>query len=199
MAGAAHGAGAAVRSAARFPVSPIIDDRPDCQKDDCQNGYLLASREIDDYLRSADESWCPVLEKRFRDIVKGAELMTGATAEIAPFRPAYRARKPNTPMNMDYAESMRAQGQEVEIPKSAGRGSSDFGNFSQIVPGIHPYFAVSDTSVPVPHSKEFAACAGKDFGFDNALRAAAALAHEALRFMTDPAFREAVKADFARR
>ena len=151
------------------------------------------------YLRSADESWCPVLEKRFRDIVKGAELMTGATAEIAPFRPAYRARKPNTPMNMDYVESMRAQGQKVEIPEKAGRGSSDFGNFSQIVPGIHPYFAVSDKTVPVPHSTEFAACAKEDFGFDNALRAAAALAHEALRFMTDPAFRDAVKADFARR
>ena len=148
------------------------------------------------YLRSADEAWMPILEKRFRDIVKGAELMTGATAEVAPFRPAYQARRPNRTMNREYIRCMEAQSAAVFIPEKAGRGSSDFGNFAQLIPGIHAYFAVAGDSEPVGHSADFAEAAGKDFGFENAMRAAAAQASVVCRFMTDPEFREAVKADF---
>ena len=122
--------------------------------------------------------------------------MTGATAEIAPFRPTYRSRKPNKIMNHAYIEAMSAQGAEVFIPEKAGRGSSDFGNFSQLVPGIHAYFAVAEKSEPTGHSQEFAEAAGKDFAFENAMRAAAAQANVACRFITDPEFRQAVKDDF---
>ena len=148
------------------------------------------------YLRSADESWMPALEERFRNIVKGAELMTGATAEIAPFRPTYRARRPNRTMNHEYIRCMEQQGVQVFIPEKPGRGSSDFGNFSQLVPGIHAYFAVSDEMEPAGHSTEFAAAAAKEFGFENAMRAAASQANVICRFLTEPEFREAVKADF---
>ena len=148
------------------------------------------------YLRSAEESRMPVLEKRFRDIVKGAELMTGATAEIAPFRPPYRARRPNRTMNHEYIDCMKRQGLNVTIPEKAGRGSSDFGNFSQIVPGIHAYFNIAADSEPAGHTVENAAAAGSDYGFENAMRAAASQAHVMWRFMTEEKFRESVKADF---
>ncbi len=149
------------------------------------------------YLRSGDEEWVPRLEKRFRDIVKGAELMTGTTAEIAPFRPAYRSRKPNRTMNHAYIEYMSAQGTPVNIPEKPGRGSSDFGNFSQMIPGIHAYFAISDNSKPAAHTVEFAEAAGKDAGFESAMRAAAAQGSIACRFLADEEFRESVEADFA--
>ena len=149
------------------------------------------------YIRSADEKWAPVLEKRFRDIVKGAELMTGATAEIAPFRPAYKARKPNGPMNRVYIESLVKQGLMPGVLEHATRGSSDFGNFSQEIPGIHGYFAVSNISEPPGHSVEFRECAGKDDGFDNAMKAAAAIAEVGARFLADEQFRNEVKTDFA--
>ena len=148
------------------------------------------------YLRSADEAWAPIIEQRFRDIVKGAELMTGATAEIAPFRPAYKSRKPNRAMNHAFVKYMKVQGAEVFIPEKAGRGSSDFGNFSQLGPGIHAYFAVSDCCEPVGHSAEFAEAAGKEPGFESAMRAAASQAAIACRFLADPEFRKEVKADF---
>ena len=149
------------------------------------------------YLRTADEAWAPILEKRFLDIVKGAELMTGATAEISYFRPAYKARRPNLTMNNEYIRCMEAQGMPVFIPERAGRGSSDFGNFSQLIPGIHAYFAVSENSEPAGHSVDFAAEAGKDFAFENAMRAAAAQASVICRFLTEEEFRNAVKADFS--
>ena len=148
------------------------------------------------YLRSGVESWSPVLEKRFRDMVKGAELMTGCTADIKPFRPPYRSRKPNKVMNAEYVKCMKELGMNVAIPEHQGRGSSDFGNFSQVIPGIHPYFAVSNTSEPPGHSVEFCTCAGQDAGFENGLNAAASLAFIGYRYLTEPEFRAAVRKDF---
>lgn len=148
------------------------------------------------YLRSGVESWTPVLEKRFRDMVRGAELMTGCTAEVNPFRPPYRTRKPNRIMNEAFVRDMTELGMDVKIPEHQGRGSSDFGNFSQIIPGIHPYFAVSDTAEPPGHSVEFCTCAGQDAGFQNALNSAASLAAIGCRFLSDPEFRAAVRKDF---
>ena len=148
------------------------------------------------YIRSGDESWSPILEKRFRDIVKGAELMTGASAEIKPFRPAYKARKPNGPMNRLYAECVEKLGLKTFAPDHPGRGSSDFGNFSQARPGIHAYFAVSDTAEPPGHSVEFCACAGKEVAFDNAMKAAAAIAQVGAKYISDSQFRKEVQEDF---
>lgn len=150
------------------------------------------------YIRSGDESWSPILEKRFRDIVKGAELMTGATAEIMPFRPAYRARKPNGPMNNAYVEAVKALGMKLNIPDHSGRGSSDFGNFSQVRPGIHAYFAISDSTEIPGHSVAFRECSGTDLGFDNAMKAAAALAEVGARYLSSQQFRQEVQEDFTR-
>ncbi len=148
------------------------------------------------YLRSGVESWMPVLEERFRNMVKGAELMTGTTATIKPFRPPYRSRKPNAVMNQEYVDCMRALGMEVTIPRTQGRGSSDFGNFSQVIPGIHAYFAVSNTMEPAGHSTELCECARGDDAFNNGLNAAASLAHIAKRYLTEADFRTAVQKDF---
>ena len=152
------------------------------------------------YLRTAVESFAPELERRFVNMVRGAELMTECTAEIVPFREAYRARKPNAPMNDEFARCMESAGLEVIRPKTSGRGSSDFGNFSQLVPGIHPYFAIvpENTGKVVCHSPEFRDAAGSDFALDNALIAAAAMAQTIWRFMTDDSFRNDVKKDFKR-
>ena len=84
----------------------------------------------------------------------------------------------------------------VAVPEHQGRGSSDFGNFSQVIPGIHPYFAVSNTSEPPSHSVEFCTCAGQDAGFENGLNAAASLAFIGYRYLTEPEFRAAVRKDF---
>ena len=148
------------------------------------------------YLRSGIESWSQVLEKRFRDMVRGAELMTGCTADIKPFRPPYRARKPNAVLNEEFIRSMKELGMKITMPEHQGRGSSDFGNFSQLIPGIHPYFAVSNTMEPPGHSVDFCTCAGQDAGFENGLNSAASLAHIGYRFLTEPDFRAAVKKDF---
>ena len=84
------------------------------------------------------------------------------------------------------------------VPLTAvNMGSSDFGNFSQELPGVHCYFAITDHRI-AGHSTEFAEAARSAFGMENALRAAAAMAHIALKFLTDEKFRAEVEADFRR-
>lgn len=148
------------------------------------------------YLRSVKEEWCPILEQRFRDIVKGAELMTGAAAEVSYFRPKYRARKPNSAMNQTYIDSMSSFGFKIKTPEGPGKGSTDFGNFSQVVPGIHGAFSIVKEGVTVFHTTEFAEAARTDHAFECMMKAAAAQAAVVYRFLAEKDFRETVLEDF---
>ena len=149
------------------------------------------------FLRSTSQEWIEKMEKRFKDIVHGAELMTGATAEIRPFNTPYQARKPNASLNKLYLESISRLGMDYVIPARGGRGSSDFGNVAQRVPGIHPYFPVTDHEI-ASHSDVFRIASGSDFAFDNAMTAAAAMANIAIQYLSDSSFKEKVDADFKR-
>lgn len=147
------------------------------------------------FLRSTDQEWIGKIEKRFLDIVRGAELMTGATAEITPYNAPYMARKPNAELNKSFLEGVSKLGMDYKIPEQGGRGSSDFGNVSQQIPGIHPYFAIADKETAC-HSDAFRIASGSDFAFENAMTAAAAMANTALKYLTDSGFKAKVDADF---
>lgn len=138
------------------------------------------------------------LDARFRTIAEGAAMMTGAKLEIVQPSKPYRSRKPNAPMNEEYLKDMAELGANPVRSTVVNMGSSDFGDFSQALPGVHDYFGIADRQIP-GHSVEMAEAAKSDFGLDSALRAASAMAHIALKFMTDEKFRAEVKADFARK
>ena len=84
---------------------------------------------------------------------------------------------------------------DYEIPVKGGRGSSDFGDVSQKVPGIHPYFAIADKEIAC-HSDAFRIASGSDMAFENAMTAAASMANTALRYLNDGDFKARVDADF---
>jgi amidohydrolase len=150
------------------------------------------------YLRSNCEDWMEKLDARFRAIAEGAAMMTGAKLEIIQPSKPYRPRKPNTPMNEQYLADMAALGEHPARNTVPNAGSSDFGDFSQAIPGVHCYFGITDHPIP-GHSVEMAEAARSEYGMDAALRAAAAMAHIALKFLTDEKFRAEVKADFTRK
>ena len=149
------------------------------------------------YLRSTSEEWMEKLDARFRAIAEGAAMMTGAKLEIVQSSKPYRPRKVNAPMNEQYVKDMEELGGHPVPLTAVNMGSSDFGNFSQELPGVHCYFAITDHRI-AGHSTEFAEAARSAFGMENALRAAAAMAHIALKFLTDEKFRAEVEADFRR-
>lgn len=150
------------------------------------------------YLRSTSEEWMEKLDARFRAIAEGAAMMTGAKVEIVQPSKPYRSRKPNAPMNEQYLADMAELGANPVRSTVVNMGSSDFGDFSRALPGVHDYFGIADRQIP-GHSVEMAEAAKSDLGLDRALQAASAMAHIALKFMADEKFRTEVKADFARK
>ncbi len=145
------------------------------------------------FLRSPEEKLLDGMEKRFRNIVRGAALMTDTRSRIAASEPFYQGRVANPALNAAYAEAAATAGLKVEYPAVPGRGSSDFGNFSRILPGTHPYFAISEGRIP-GHSPEFAEAARSELGEENMLRAAAAMGATALRYLSCETFRSQVNA-----
>jgi len=147
------------------------------------------------YLRSTSNAYLMGMLDRFKRMVEAACLMTGCTHKYDHLTSGTKSRAPNCVMNERYRQAMEALGQQVIIPSRGGRGSTDFGNFATVRPGIHPYFSISPTPV-TSHSVEITAAANSDYGRENMLRAAAAMGDIALAYLTDATFREAVQADF---
>lgn len=147
------------------------------------------------FLRCTSDEYLDRMEARFFDIVKGAALMTGTKYEIRMFSVPYRPRKPNKVMNKIYLEAAEELGLNPVIPEQSGRGSSDFGNFSQRVPGIHPYFGISDHEI-AGHSVDFAEAARSRHGLEQMIRSAIAMAQVGYTFLTDAQVRKKIKEDF---
>jgi len=137
-------------------------------------------------LRDVDDEYVTdVLLPRFRAIVEGAALATGATSEIS-LREGYLSRFPNRVLRETYKKNARSLG--VEIPDGEDirgpRGSSDMGNVSQAVPSLHPYFRIIDEPTP-PHSLEFAAASGSPFALERMVRTTTILALTAYDLLAD--------------
>ena len=149
------------------------------------------------FLRSPDDAVLDAMVARFRDIARGAALMTGTTFHLSPARDAYQSRLPNGPLNEAYREAAAAAGLDVQPTPPTGRASTDFGNVSHRIPGSHVYFGIATTKIPL-HSVAFRRAAGTALARARMRRAAEALAAVGYRFFTDAAFRRAVEDDFRR-
>ena len=73
--------------------------------------------------------------------------------------------------------------------------STDFGNVSLRVPGIHPLIQIAPEGTGM-HTVEFAQCADTPAAVDAALDAAFGLASVALDFLVDDELAQVVRADF---
>ncbi len=143
------------------------------------------------YLRSTSDEVLDRIEERFRDMVKGAALMTGTRAEIKPYSTPYRARKPNPELNRLYLKFAEAAGLNPVTPIRPGRGSSDFGDFSHKRPGAHCYFGIAHEEIP-GHSVAFREAAGSEYGQTQMIKGAVALAQVGFAYLTDAEIREKV-------
>lgn len=149
------------------------------------------------YIRSPDNAVHAGMIRRFKDIVRGAALMTGTRFTLTETEPPYMARRPNHPLNDAYVEAARAVGLNPQSVTQVGRASSDFGDVSQVRPGSHVYFGIGKKKIAL-HSEEFRHASGSAYGQQQMLKAAEALARVGYRYFTDSAFRQAVLADFRR-
>ncbi|MBP5530829.1 MAG: M20 family metallopeptidase [Lentisphaeria bacterium] len=152
------------------------------------------------YIRSRDEALLDEVQRRFAKMVEGAALMTGTTFEINEVSVPYKARKPNRKLDKLFLDAARLLDMNVSDELPEGRGSSDFGDFTQAVPGAQPYFGIRRPGEPFApgHSELMKEYANSDYGYEQMLNAAAALAACALKVLGDAEFRAEVRAEFER-
>ncbi len=147
------------------------------------------------YLRSLDDEELVSMIKRFKDIARGAALMTGTRLKISVGGEGYKSRIPNTPLNDAYIKAAGSAGLDPVIPARTGRGSSDFGDVSHEVPGAHVYFGIGKKIIAC-HSVDFREAAGSTYGRRQMLSAAEAIAAVGYQYFTDPDLRKSVRTDF---
>lgn len=164
----------------------------------CMPNIIPDHAECRFYLRGENESITAEMEKRFKDIVKGAAMMSATKYRIHEEGNAYRATLLNGPLNDTFFEMAQTAGLNPVKPTRGGRASTDFGNLSQVLPGAHVYFQIADTGTAW-HSVEFAKAAVTDKAMDQMLKTAAAMSLAAYKFYTDKTFRDMVKSDFQKK
>ena len=140
------------------------------------------------YLRAVDMHDLEDLRTRVRACLEGAATATGTTVEISVNGYVYESLRPHEKLVATFTEACEAIGREF-FPDPKGDdlgGSTDFGNVSQRVPGLHADLAVYCYPA-VNHQHEFAAACVSPVGDKTMLDAAKALALTALAVAADPA------------
>jgi len=155
--------------------------------------------ELEYYVRSHSIDTLRELSARVEDIAHGIALATGTGVEVhwdpQPFSLPIRH---NGPLAERWAVAQAERGRTVrraaDAP-AASAASTDFGNVSVRVPGIHPVVAVAPADVAL-HTREFAAFAGSSEAVAAVTDAAYGLAATVADLLADAGLRAAVRRDF---
>ncbi|EKU47049.1 M20 family metallopeptidase [Brevibacterium casei] len=153
------------------------------------------------YVRSKYPETLKELSERVEDAAKGAALMTGTGVEIE-----WDEHPPSLPVRTNSALTKRWALHEIEQGRTPLPGgvldesiaaSTDFGNVSYRIPGIHPLIKTADSEVAL-HTREFAAAAITPEAETAAHDAAYGLACTALDYLVDDDLAAEVDVEFAR-
>ncbi|WP_166823791.1 amidohydrolase [Brevibacterium limosum] len=153
------------------------------------------------YVRSKFPETLKELSDRVEEAAKGAALMTGTgvTVDWDEHPPSLPVRT-NSTLTARWAEHEQTRGRQplpAGVLEESIAASTDFGNVSYRIPGIHPLIKTADAEVAL-HTREFAAAAETPAAETAALDAAYGLACTALDFLVDDALAAEVTEEFAR-
>lgn len=147
-------------------------------------------------VRASDDEYTKEIMDKIINCIKGAELMTGCTAEYG-ISEGFRAMNHNRRMDALFSENICSLGITVdELPQHGRAGSTDMGNVSKVVPSIHPFFKIMDGVVP--HTVGFLDAAKTETAFEATLKAAKAMAMTAADLLSNPQLLQEVKEEFAK-
>lgn len=149
------------------------------------------------YLRAGLDEELDILFERFKNIVDGAALMTGATAELFDFGPRYDSMNNNFPLaerTGKYAVEGLGAAPFDEAPASFG--SIDMGNVSGQCPAIHMLVGITEGKEIPLHTPEFREAAASLSAQAETIRMGKALALTGLDVIIDEGFRRAVRMEF---
>ncbi|MEC5198655.1 amidohydrolase [Arthrobacter sp. PL16] len=151
------------------------------------------------YARSQQPATLRDLSARLEDVAHGAALMTGTGVELL-----WDEHPPSLPIRTNSALTGRwvaAQQRRGRSPLPLGvvsetlAASTDFGNVSYRIPGMHPLIRVAEPSTAL-HTRGFAEAARSGAAEQGALDGAVGLALTALDYLSDGSLRTAVHEEF---
>jgi amidohydrolase len=151
---------------------------------------LLVRTEADAYMDD-------VLKPKVLACFEGAAVATGCALE---YRWGEQSRYKTMRTNMALADAYRANieslGRKTVMPDAKrSTGSTDMGNVSQVLPGIHPWIAIAPNGTPI-HTVGFREAAKSDTGHQGMLDAAKALAMTGVDVLVDADLRKRMKDEF---
>lgn len=145
-------------------------------------------------VRAADLDVWRYTKQRVVSCFEGAAIATGCNWAWKPTENFYAPVVSDPDLARLWDANMPARGRTPSTVRGLGGGSTDMGNVTQVVPGIHPMIAFLGQAA-VPHNPDFTAAAATPAADDAAIDGGLLLAWTALDAALDPALR----ADLLRR
>lgn len=139
------------------------------------------------YLRARTAESLDELAARAESCFAAGALATGCTHAVRTVSPAYTELRPDPWLADAYREEIVDLGRTtlpVELESSRPLGSTDMGNVTHVLPGIHPVVGI-DSGGAVTHQPEFAAAAVTESADQAVVDGATALARTAIRAALD--------------
>ena len=150
-------------------------------------------------VRAEDEPYLEELKQRVLNCFISAATATGARLEYCWGKVTYAPMRNNLTLARLFRQNMQSLGRKVRPPRTSHAfGSTDMGNVSQLLPGIHPFVAIAPEEVLV-HSPQFAAAAASEAGIKGALDAAKALAMTVTDLVASPEIVSNIKNEFGQK
>ncbi|KAI9460666.1 hypothetical protein HD554DRAFT_1568862 [Boletus coccyginus] len=102
----------------------------------------------------------------------------------------------NPVLGEEFADVFRKRYGEIDYEWGIVGASTDFGNVSYRMPGLHPGFSIPTVPGGGSHTREFARAASTDAAHEACYNTSKALAHVGMRVLTDATFLARIKAAF---
>lgn len=150
------------------------------------------------YVRSANLRGLESLKPRVQACFEAGATASGCEVEVQWAGVDYLDLNTNWPIAEQFQTNAEALGREfVDKDKmwGAAAGSTDMGNVTHMVPGIHPMLAAAPSNVVI-HHPDFADYAGSEMGDAAAIDGAIALAHTAIDYLCSNELQTAAKHAF---
>jgi len=136
-------------------------------------------------VRSPDNAYLRELQRRVIACFEGAAKQTGCELRYQ-WSDTCDLVSTNRPLAQAFSANAKALGREMKLRRPGDtHGSTDMGNVTSIVPGIHPFLAITDGPMP-GHSIAFAAAAATPKALETMRVAAKALAMTSVDALCDP-------------
>ncbi len=149
-------------------------------------------------VRAEDYAYLEELKEKVLDCFVSGATATGARLEYRWGETIYTPMRNNLTLAKLFRGNMQSLGRRMSLnDPERSFGSTDMGNVSQVVPGIHPGVAIASPKI-TNHSPEFALAAASEAGIKGMLDAAKALAMTIVDLAASPETVAKVKQEFSK-